>query len=186
MNRLLIRAVALGAGALACWLSAGTGRLWAQSNPLSTDVKKDYRSIRDYFIRAAEKMPEENYAFKPSLDVRSFGQQVAHVADDQYNLCAPAKGETRKASYTEIESTLSKKTELIAALKAAFAYCDGAYDALTDASGADTVKFGNSDRTRFEMLNWNLWHTWEHYGNVVVYLRMKGLVPPTSEKMQMK
>src|SRR5690242_3315466 len=177
MNRLLV---------LALVMASTGGTLRAQNSPLSADLKKDYGSIRDFFVRAAEKMPEENYGFKPSPDVRSFGQQVAHVADDQYNLCAPAKGETRKAAYKEIENTLSKKAELIAALKQAFAYCDGAYDGLTDASGAETVKFGGSNTTRFEMLNWNLWHTWEHYGNVVVYLRMKGLLPPTSEKMQMK
>lgn len=165
---------------------AGGGALSAQSNPLSADVKADYTNVRDYFIRAAEKMPEADYGFKPSPEVRSFGQQVAHVADDQYNLCAPAKGETRKAAYREIETTLSKKADLVAALKQAFAYCDGAYDALTDASGAELVRPGKGGRTRFAMLNWNLWHTWEHYGNVVVYLRMKGLVPPSSEGMQMK
>ncbi len=178
MNRSLLIALTIAIG--------GCGALWAQSNPLSTDVKRDYQSVRDYFIRAAEKMPEADYGFKPSPDVRSFGQQVAHVADDQYNLCAPAKGETRKAAYTEIEDTLSKKAELIAALKGAFAYCDGAYDALTDASGAEIVKTMKGGRARFGMLNWNLWHTWEHYGNVVVYLRMKGLVPPSSERMQAK
>ncbi len=162
----------------------GGRALWAQSNPLSADVKRDYKNIRGFFLRAAEKMPDADYGFKPSPDVRSFGQQVAHVADDQYNLCAPAKGETRKAAYTAIEDTLSKKAELVARPKEAFAYCVGPYDGLTDASGAEMVKFGKSDRTRFAMLNWNLWHTWEHYGNVVVYLRMKGLIPPTSEKKQ--
>lgn len=166
------------------FFSAGT--LSAQSDALSSDLKKDYRSIRDYFLRAAEKMPEENYGFKPSPDVRSFGQQIAHVADDQYNLCAPARGEVRKEAYRHIEETLSKKADLIGALKQAFAYCDTAYDALTDASGAEMVHFGKADKTRFAMLNWNLWHTWEHYGNIVVYLRMKGLVPPTSERMPMK
>jgi len=150
---------------------------------LSADVRNDYRTVRDYFIRAAEKMPDASYGFRPSPDVRSYGQQVAHVADDQYNLCAPARGEVRKAAYTEIENTLSAKADLVAALKAAFAYCDAPYDALTDASGAEIVA---TRRTRFAMLNWNLWHTWEHYGNVVVYLRMKGLVPPSSEGMQMK
>ena len=128
-------------------------------------------------------MPEENYGFRPSPDVRTFGQQVAHVADDQYNLCAPAKGETRKAAYTAIEHSLSKKAELVAALKEAFAYCDAAYDAMTDASAAEPVQTGKMMRSRFSMLNWNLWHTWEHYGNVVVYLRMKGLVPPSTEDM---
>jgi uncharacterized damage-inducible protein DinB len=171
-------------GGVVCLLVAGARPLWAPNNPLSTDVRRDYQSIRNSFIRAAEKMPEENYGFKPSPDVRSFGQQVAHVADDQYNLCSPAKGDVRKEAYTYIEGTLSKKADMVAALKEAFAYCDGAYDALTDASGTEMVKRGKGTRSRFEMLNWNLWHTWEHYGNVVVYLRMKGLVPPTSERMQ--
>ena len=174
MNRSLVMALTMAI--------LGGGTLRAQSNPLTADVKRDYKNVRDFFIRAAEKMPDEDYGFKPSPDVRSFGQQVAHVADDQYNLCAPAKGETRKAAYTEIEDTLSKKADLVAALKQAFAYCDGAYDALTDASGAEMIKSAKMGRTRFAMLNWNLWHTWEHYGNVVVYLRMNGLVPPSSEK----
>jgi len=151
----------------------------AQNDALTGDVRTDYRSIRDYFIRAAEKMPESDYGFKPTPEVRSFGQQIGHVADDQYNLCAPAKGETRKEAYRYIETTFSTKADLVSHLKAAFTYCDGAYDSLNDASGArQSVRPG---KTNFEMLNWNLWHTWEHYGNIVVYLRMKGIVPPTSE-----
>jgi uncharacterized damage-inducible protein DinB len=151
----------------------------AQANPLSTDLRNDYRRIRDYMIRAAEKMPADTYGFRPSPDVRTFAQQIAHVADDQYNLCAPAKGETRKAAYTAIESALSKKADLVVALKDAFAYCDAAYDALTDTSATEPSV--GRPRNRFSMLNWNLWHTWEHYGNIVVYLRMNGLVPPSSE-----
>jgi uncharacterized damage-inducible protein DinB len=177
MNRSVVFAFAVAV--------TGGGASWqVEHSPLSADVRTDYKTVRDYFLRAAEKMPEAEYAFRPSPDVRSFAQQVAHVADDQYNLCAPAKGETRQAAYTQIERTLSAKTDLVAALKAAFAYCDGAYQALTDASGAEMVTFSGQRRTRFAMLNWNMWHTWEHYGNVVVYLRMKGLVPPSSEGMQ--
>jgi uncharacterized damage-inducible protein DinB len=184
MSRLLIRIVAV-AGWLGCLMNIGSGSLWAESNPLSASVRRDYQGIRDYFIRAAEKMPEADYGFKPTPEVRSFGEQVAHVADDQYNLCAPARGETRKAAYTEIENTLSRKADLVRALKQAFAYCDAAYDALTDASGAEAAS-GGKRMTKFGMLNWNLWHTWEHYGNVVVYLRLKGLVPPSSENIKMK
>jgi len=149
---------------------------------LTADVRTDYRRVRDYFVRAAEKMAAADYAFRPTPEVRTFAQQVAHVADDQYNLCAPARGEARKAAYTAIEDSLSTKAELIPALEKAFAYCDAAYDALTDASGTEPSL--GRDRSRFSMLNWNLWHTWEHYGNIVVYLRMKGLVPPSSEKSQ--
>jgi uncharacterized damage-inducible protein DinB len=154
----------------------------AQSNPLSADVRADYATIKDYFIRAAEKMPETNYSFRPTPDVRTFAQLVAHVADDQYNLCSPVKGETRHAAYAEIEHTLSSKSDLLPALKKAFAYCDSAYDSLTDASAKDIVQFYKRDKTKFSMLNWNTWHTWEHYGNAVVYLRLNGLVPPSSEK----
>jgi len=168
--------------ALLWTLTAGAAPAAAQANPLSIEMRSDYHSVRDYFIRAAEEMPDSEYGFKPSPAVRSFGQQVAHVADDQYNLCAPARGETRKAAYRAIETSLSAKSDLVPALKAAFAYCDSAYDALTDASGA-TPAAGAQGKTRFGMLNWNLWHTWEHYGNVVVYLRIKGLVPPSSQGM---
>jgi hypothetical protein len=152
---------------------------FAQHDALTTDVRTDYHSIRDYFIRAAEKMPESDYGFKPTPEVRSFGQQIAHVADDQYNLCAPAKGDMREEAYRYIETTFSTKADLVAHLKAAFAYCDGAYDSLNDASAAKPS--ARPGKTNFEMLNRNLWHTWEHYGNIVVYLRMKGIVPPTSE-----
>ena len=175
----------MAAGTLAGLMSIGHGVARAQNSPLTAEVKIDYRNIRNLFIGAAEKMPEAEYGFKPWPDVRSFAQQVAHVADDQYNLCAPARGETRKAAYTAIEDAMTKKAELVAALKDAFAYCDATYDALTDANGAMSAASGKG-RTRFGMLNWNLWHTWEHYGNVVVYLRMKGLVPPSSERTPRK
>ena len=151
----------------------------AQAAPVSASIRADYRSVRDFVIRSAEKMPADGYGFKPTPEVRSFGQQIAHIADDQYNLCAPARGETRKAAYTAIESSLRTKAELVPALREAFAYCDAAYDALTDATAGDATS--TKGRTKFGMLNWNVWHTWEHYGNIVVYLRLKGLVPPSSE-----
>src|SRR5580765_2600013 len=110
---------------------------YAQNNLLSASLREDYTSVKNYFIRAAEKMPEADYSFRPTPDVRTFAQLVAHVADDQYNLCSPAKGETRHAAYSEIEHTLSTKADLVPALKKAFAYCDEAYDALTDATAAD-------------------------------------------------
>ncbi len=171
--------------ALALTVNAGAARAQAPSRSrpvsLSAEMKADYAQIRDYVIRSAEKMPEGDYGFRPTPAVRSFGQQIAHVADDQYNLCAPAKGETRNAPYRDIETRLSAKADLVAALRAAFAYCDAVYDALTDSSGTEPA-LGQS-RTRFGMLNWNLWHTWEHYGNMVVYLRLRGFVPPSSEPM---
>lgn len=157
----------------------------AQSGSPSAEVRSDYAAVRGYVLRAAEEMPDSLYGWKPTPPVRTFAQQIAHVADDQYNLCAPARGETRQVAYRQIETTLSTKAELLPALRAAFAYCDAAYDALTDSAGTAMVGSANGRRTRFGMLNWNLWHTWEHYGNVVVYLRMNGLVPPSSQPTRM-
>ncbi len=152
-------------------------------DPLSEELKTDFENVRDYIMRSAEKMPEAKYAFKPSPEVRTFGQILAHVADDQYNLCAPVKSEKRHAAYTAIEDSLSRKADLVAALKDAFAYCEPAYAAMPDRAGAERSAIGPR-RTKFSMLNWNVWHTWEHYGNLVVYLRINGVVPPSSEGMQ--
>jgi len=164
------------------FLLAAIAARGAENNPLSAEAKADYLNVRRNMIRAAEKMPEGKYAFKPVSEVRTFAALIAHVADDQYNLCAPVKGETRQAAYSELEQTLSKKGELVDALKKAFEYCDGAYNSVTDKTAADPVMFFNMSRAKLSMLNWNTWHTWEHYGNVVVYLRINGLVPPSSEQ----
>jgi hypothetical protein len=95
------------------------------------EARADYRSVRNYMIWSAEKMPATDYDFRPAPDVRTFAQQIAHVADDQYNLCAPVRGETRNARYREIELTLKVKADLVPALEKAFEYCDAAYDSVT-------------------------------------------------------
>jgi uncharacterized damage-inducible protein DinB len=123
-------------------------------------------------------MPEENYSFKPTPAVRSFGQLIAHVADSQYEFCGPVKGEQKSP---DIEKTVTGKAELISALQTAFAYCDAVYDSLTDAHAADKIKFFGGNRTKLGTLNFNTAHADEHYGNIVTYMRMKGLVPPSSE-----
>jgi uncharacterized damage-inducible protein DinB len=132
-------------------------------------------------LRSAEKMPEENYGFKPAETVRSFGQIVGHVADSQYYFCSVALGEKNPAK--AIEKTKTSKADLVAALKDAIGYCDRAYGGLTDAQGAETTTlFNNMNMPRRDVLTANLMHGVEHYGNLIVYLRMKGLVPPSSEQ----
>jgi uncharacterized damage-inducible protein DinB len=154
----------------------------AQTAPIITEIRRDYTAVRDFFLQAAEEMPDSLYSFRPTPAVRTFARQVAHVADDQYNLCSRARGEVRHAAYTAIEDSLSTKHALLVALQGAFAYCDTAYATLTQAT-ADLPTPGGKGRTRLGYLNWNMWHTWEHYGNVVVYLRLNGLVPPSSQNM---
>jgi uncharacterized damage-inducible protein DinB len=151
----------------------------APADPLSAGQKKVYTMTKGYLIRAAEKMPEENYAFKPTPEVKSFGEMVGHVADAQYLFSSAILGEKNPAP--EIEKTKKTKAELVQALKDAFAYSDKAYDGMTDAQAAQMVKFFGNDSAKLTLLTFNSVHNYEHYGNLVTYMRIKGLVPPSSE-----
>ena len=131
-------------------------------------------------VRAAEKMPEENYSFKPTPEVRSFGQLVGHEADANFMFCSKAAGETNP--YTaSIEKTKTSKADLVAALKDAVAYCSKAFDGMTDAKGSEMIQMFSFHMAKLTILSLNTAHTDEHYGNMVTYLRLKGIVPPTSE-----
>ena len=152
----------------------------AQDNPLSTFNKGAYARVKDILLRSAEKMPEENYKFKPTEAVRSYGQIVGHLADAQYIFCSIALGEKNPAP--NVEKTKTSKADLIAALKEGFAYCDKAYDGMTDAAGAQMVKLFGSDAPKFGALEVNNMHNLEHYGNLVTYMRLKNIVPPSSEQ----
>ncbi len=152
----------------------------ASSNPISASEKGFYTVVSGEVIAAAEKMPEQNYSFKPTPEVRSFGQLVGHVADAQYFFCSTATGEA--SPMKDIEKTKTSKADLVAALKDAVAFCNKAYAGMTDAQGSQTVKFMNHDMAKLGVLSVNTGHTDEHYGNMVTYLRIKGIVPPSSEK----
>ena len=150
------------------------------SDPLSAGNKFIYNIVKTNLVKAAEKMPEENYAFKPTPEVRSFGQLIGHVSDAQYAFCSAALGEKNPAP--GIEKSKTTKADLTQALNASFAYCDKAYDSMTDASAAQTIKLFGNDAPRMSALIVNNMHNMEHYGNLVTYMRMKGIVPPSSEQ----
>ena len=171
-----------GGGTQGAATNQGGQAAQANPNPFSTFNKIAYARIKPNLIGSAEKMPEENYNFKPTDSVRSYGQIVGHVADAQYLFCSAATGE--KNPGLNIEKTKTTKTELVAALKEAIAYCEKAYDSMTDASGAQMVKFFGTDIPKFGVLNINNMHDMEHYGNLVTYMRMKNIVPPSTEAAQ--
>lgn len=149
------------------------------ANPITDSEKGLYSFVSGAAIGAAQKMPEENYSFKPTPEVRSFGQLVGHVADANYNFCALASGEPNPGK--GIEKTKTSKADLVAALKDAVVYCNKAFDGMSDAKGSEMVKFMNFNMAKLTVFTLNTAHTDEHYGNMVTYLRMKGIVPPTSE-----
>jgi uncharacterized damage-inducible protein DinB len=151
-------------------------------NPYTTFNKMAYGHVKDLVLRSAEKMPEEKYNFKPVDTVRSFGQIIGHVADSQYYFCSVALGDKNPAP--KIEQTKTSKADLIAALKESDAYCDKAFEGMTDALGAQPVKIMDRDMPRLAALTINNMHGMEHYGNLVTYMRMKSIVPPSSEQSQ--
>jgi uncharacterized damage-inducible protein DinB len=150
------------------------------ANPITASEKGFYSFVSRGVIGAAEKMPEENYSFKPTPDVRSFGQLVGHVADASYMFCSQTLGEANPAK--DIEKTKTAKADLVAALKDGVAYCNKAFDSMTDAKGSQMMKLFNFDLAKLTVFSINTAHTDEHYGNMVTYLRLKGIVPPTSEQ----
>src|SRR5215467_311560 len=152
-------------------------------NPFSTINQRGYQRTKGILLRSAEKMPEENYDFKPVDSVRTYGQIIGHLADAQYLFCSTASGE--KNPDPKIEKTKTSKADLVAALKDGFAYCDKVYDSMTDAASTQMVKFFGNDVPKFAVLSVNIGHNMEHYGNLVTYMRIKGIVPPTSEQGQM-
>jgi uncharacterized damage-inducible protein DinB len=137
------------------------------------------KQVSAWLQRAAEKMPEQEYAFKPDPAVRSFGEILGHIADANHTFCSAALGE--KDPMPGIEKTKTTKAELTSALRDAFAYCNRAYDALTDAGANETVKAFGQERNKLGVLWFNASHNLEHYGNLVVYMRLKGIVPPSIE-----
>ena len=166
-------------GALLISLIATVGTASAQTSPLSAHTKFTYGVMKKMLVRSAELMPEEHYGFKPTDVVRSFGQIVGHVADAHYYHCSAVLGE--KNPSLKIEQTKSTKADLIAALKEALAYCDRAYDGMTDAAATQLVKLTGYEMPKLGVLSINQIHAGLHYGNFVTYLRMKNIVPPTSE-----
>lgn len=152
----------------------------SSDNPFSAVNKGGYERTKGILLRSAEKMPEENYNFRPVDSVRTYGQIIGHLADAQYLFCSTASGE--KNPNLQIEKTKTSKADLIAALKDAFAYCDKVYGSMTDAASLQMVKFFGNDLPKFAVLNISVGHNMEHYGNLVTYMRIKGIVPPTSEQ----
>ncbi len=152
----------------------------APANPITMSERGLYNFIIGSAVKAAQKMPEENYSFKPTPEVRSFGQLVGHLAEEQYFFCALATGDNPGPK--DFEKTKTSKADLIAALQEGVAYCNKQFATMTDAKGAELTKFMGYPMARMTILSLNTAHNDEHYGNMVTYMRLKGLVPPTSEQ----
>jgi uncharacterized damage-inducible protein DinB len=153
------------------------------AQPLSATLKSMWDGLKLNLVQSAEKMPEGDFSFQPTKDVRTFGQMIAHVANSSFSYCARGKGEDNP-NKEDFEKTKTTKADLVKALNDAVAYCDGVYGGMTDASAMELVKAGQNLVPRARYLITNISHDNEHYGNLVTYMRLKGLVPPSTERAQ--
>jgi len=167
MKTLLIPAVLLAVAAPA-----------AAQGPLVGSVGAVFEAGKANVIAAAEQMPEEHYAFQPTPEVRTFGQLVGHVANASYMICSTATGQTNP-NQTNFENSTSK-AELVRAVTDALTYCDAAYS-MGDEDAKALVSLFGREQPKLSALTLNAAHDWEHYGNMVTYMRIKGLVPPSSQ-----
>ena len=152
----------------------------AQSGPMAAALKGHFDLVKGNITKTAEKVPEELYSFKPTPEVRSLGQVIAHAADANFMICSVAAGTPAPAA--SVEKTKTSKADLQKALADAFAACDAAFAGMTDAKAMEMVDFFGGKQPRLAVLAFNTAHDFEHYGNLVTYMRLKNIVPPSSEK----
>jgi uncharacterized damage-inducible protein DinB len=159
---------------------ASATALLAQGNPFSADARQSYALVKDSLVKAAERMPAEDYSFRTTPKVRTFAEMIAHVADAQMLMCQVVTGE-KTTDKVKFQPPKTDKAELVASLQASFDYCDPVYASMTDAAGAAPVTWFRWKMSRLGLLNWNISHDNEMYGIIGAFLRIKGLVPPSSE-----
>ena len=151
----------------------------APANPLITVSKGIYAYTNGNILRSADKIPDDMWSYQPTKEVRTVAQMFAHIADGQYEFCGVvAEGNSVQKG---IEKSAKTKAEIVAALKDGIAYCNAAYAKLTDADAATMVSFFGMKVTKLAIMDFNIAHNMEHYGNLVTYMRIKGIVPPSSE-----
>jgi uncharacterized damage-inducible protein DinB len=140
-----------------------------------------YSQTKGFLVAAAEQIPEDKYGFQPTKDVRTVGALFAHVADANNFFCSQVTSSPKQYS-DAVEKTAKTKAELVTALKASFAACDVAYAGVTDADLSKPLNIFGQQRNFAGALTMNAAHDMEHYGNIVTYMRIIGLTPPSSQR----
>jgi len=145
-------------------------------------LQRNYAQMKNNITSSAEKMPEADYFFKPTPDIRGYGQLWAHVADAQFGQCSGAKGVPNPRQGQPSFETLTTKAEIVKALADSYAFCDDAFSTLTDASASEMISNGRGgQQSRAVALLGVIGHGSEMYGIGTVYLRLKGQIPPSTE-----
>ena len=166
------RSIAVIAAVTACLLQA------QDANPVSAGLKQSWGNIKNLLSKEADKMPAENYNFKPTPELQDFGTRVAHIVGANMRTCASLKGEQKTVTLAATAS----KAEIVAGMKEAWDECDSAFAALTDADAHSMIAGRGGQRSKLAVAEGMLEHSQELYGYMAVYLRLKGIVPPSSDR----
>ncbi len=151
----------------------------AQEGPVSSSLKGLHDVTQENIMATAKMLDEDLYAFRPTEEVRSMGELLAHLAGAQFFFCSSAAGEDNPNA-ENYEETRTTKAEIIEALEAGFGYCTEVYGKMTDAMGSEIVSFFGDEMATSGVLAFNSAHNYEHYGNLVTYMRLNGITPPSS------
>lgn len=188
MQRLLLAVVTLlMTASMSAAQTSDSGIPSGLSPSMATSLNNMHMAIRRNLIESAEAMPAGDYSFKPTPQIRSCAELLAHVAMANYYMCSMARSEAMPVM-ENYERTITDKAAMVKALGAALAYCDGVFKETTDANVNQAVKVagpgGGAQTTRGQVLMFSTTHNNEHYGNVILYLRLKGIVPPSTARVQ--
>jgi uncharacterized damage-inducible protein DinB len=188
---IVVSVIVLAAAAVAAQQQskpATTGKVtMVAAGPITTSIKAGNDEVKDFILRSAQMVTDKEYEFRPqgvAQDVRNYGQILGHIANVNYAYCGFAMGVENAAERGpkgEDFEKVTSKVEMQKVLAASFAYCDKAYNQTNDHNGGEPVKAFGSDTTRLGALSANNSHMFEHYGNLVTYLRAMGKVPPSSQ-----
>ena len=148
-------------------------------DPLTAGAKAQFGAITDFVVRSAQKIPEDLYTFRATPDVRTIADLFGHISDALFGMCSTANA--AKPPRTDIEKGVKKKAELVKALNEGVAYCNTVFASMNDKKGTEIVQFYFGPTPKLSILYFATTHTYEHYGNLVTYMRLKGIVPPSSE-----
>jgi uncharacterized damage-inducible protein DinB len=152
------------------------------STAVTASLKTPYEIVKGNLTKALEQLPENRLSFRATREVRTFAELFGHVADSSVMICGFASAE--KPAEGTAEKTAKTKADLQKALADAFAYCDKVYADLNDQTGAEvaTIAFLPQPSTKLGTLSFVTAHNWEHYGNIVTYMRLNKMVPPSSQQ----
>ncbi|HEV8409115.1 MAG TPA: DinB family protein [Gemmatimonadaceae bacterium] len=156
--------------------TAGT----AQNSPVIAAFRESGGTFGRNLLAAADAMPADKYAFKPTPAQRSFGEVLAHVAEGNDYMCS-AFGPVKLPVRAPV-NVAAGKDALIARLKETFAFCDQTLAGVGDSKIGEAIPFGTEMKTRAQIETFVVADWADHYSQLAIYMRLNGLLPPTAKK----